>query len=258
MEFLNPGFLGSQAEFKQKFFAPIQAERDPQAAERLKRITGPFILRRLKTDKSIIADLPDKMEMKVFCPLTKEQASLYAAVVKENEEDLKSSEGIRRKGIILATLSKLKQVCNHPAHFLGDNSAIPGRSGKLARLTEMLEEVLGIGDKALVFSQFAEMGKLHQKYLQDVFGSEVLFLHGRVSKQKRDALVERFQDEAGGPPIFVLSLKAGGTGLDLTAALVKRLGNFPLWRGREHFTESLELVYSAASPEGLDVYLGLK
>jgi len=218
MEFLNPGFLGSQAEFKRKFFVPIQAERDPQAAQRLKRITGPFILRRLKTDKSIIADLPDKMEIKVFCPLTKEQASLYAAVVKETEEGLKSSEGIQRKGLILATLSKLKQVCNHPAHFLGDNSAIPGRSGKLARLTEMLEEVLEISDRALVFSQFAEMGTLLQKHLQEVFGIEVLFLHGGVTKQKRDRMVDRFQDEAGGPSIFVLSLKAGGTGLNLTAA----------------------------------------
>lgn len=218
MEFLNPGFLGGQAEFKRKFFVPIQAERDLQAAERLKRITGPFVLRRVKTDKSIIADLPAKMEMKVFCPLTKEQASLYAAVVKETEEDLKSSEGIKRKGLILATLSKLKQVCNHPAHFLGDNSAIPGRSGKLARLTEMLEEVLEIGERALVFSQFTEMGKLLRKYLQEVFGSEVIFLHGGVTKQNRDRMVERFQDGAGGPSIFVLSLKAGGTGLNLTAA----------------------------------------
>ena len=218
MEFLNPGFLGTQAEFKRKFFVPIQAERDPQAVERLKRITGPFVLRRLKTDKSIIADLPDKMEMKVFCPLTKEQASLYAAVVKDTEEDLKSSEGIKRKGLILATLAKLKQVCNHPAHFLGDNSAIPGRSGKLARLTEMLEEVLEIGDRALVFSQFAEMGKLLRKHLQEVFGSEVLLLHGSVTKQGRDRMVERFQEQAGGPSIFVLSLKAGGTGLNLTSA----------------------------------------
>jgi SNF2 family DNA or RNA helicase len=218
MEFLNPGFLGTQAQFKRKFFVPIQAERDLQAAERLKRITGPFVLRRLKADKSIIADLPDKMEMKVYCPLTKEQASLYAAVVKETEEELKSSEGIKRKGLVLATLSKLKQVCNHPAHFLGDNSAIPGRSGKLARLTEMLEEVLGIGDRVLVFSQFAEMGKLLQKHLQEMFGSEVLFLYGGVTKQNRDRMVERFQDEGSGPSIFVLSLKAGGTGLNLTAA----------------------------------------
>jgi SNF2 family DNA or RNA helicase len=218
MEFLNPGFLGNQAEFKRKFFVPIQAERDPAAVERLKRITGPFILRRLKTDRSIIADLPDKMEMKVFCPLTKEQASLYAAVVKDTEEALTSSVGIQRKGLVLATLSKLKQVCNHPAHFLGDNSAIPGRSGKLARLTEMLEEMLEIGDRALLFTQFTEMGKLLQRYLQESFGTEVIFLHGGVTKRNRDSLVERFQSPSGGPSIFILSLKAGGTGLNLTAA----------------------------------------
>jgi SNF2 family DNA or RNA helicase len=218
MEFLNPGFLGNQAQFKRKFFVPIQAERNPEAVERLKRITGPFILRRLKTDKSIIGDLPDKIETKAFCPLTKEQASLYAAVVKDTEESLKSSEGMERKGLILATLSKLKQVCNHPAHFLKDNSAIAGRSGKLARLAEMLEEVTEIGDRALVFTQFSEMGRLLQRYLQESFGAEVLFLHGGVTRKDRDRMVDRFQSMSEGPSIFVLSLKAGGTGLNLTAA----------------------------------------
>ena len=161
MEFLNPGFLGTHADFKRRFFIPIQAGHDPEAAKRLKRLTGPFLLRRLKTDKSIIADLPDKLEMKVFCTLTKEQASLYAAVVEEATNTLeKAQEGIQRKGVILATLSKLKQVCNHPAQFLGDNSAIPDRSGKLARLTEMLEEVAETGDRALIFTQFGEMGAI--------------------------------------------------------------------------------------------------
>ena len=141
--FLNPGLLGTQADFKRTFFIPIQANRDPQAAEALQRLTGPFILRRLKTDRSIIADLPEKMEMKVFCTLTQEQASLYAAVLTEAERALEEAEGIQRKGVVLATLSKLKQVCNHPAQFLGDNSPLPGRSGKLARLTEMLEELAG-------------------------------------------------------------------------------------------------------------------
>ncbi|MGH7230625.1 MAG: DEAD/DEAH box helicase, partial [Nitrospiraceae bacterium] len=218
MEFLNPGFLGSQAEFKRTFFIPIQADRDPDAAERLKQVTRPFILRRLKTDKTVIADLPEKMEMKVFCTLTKEQASLYAAVVKDAEAALKASEGIQRKGVVLATLSKLKQVCNHPAQFLGDNSVIAGRSGKLARLTEMLEEVLPIGDRSLVFSQFAEMGEILRRHVEETFGCEVLFLHGGVPKAQRDRMVERFQGEGTGPRVFVLSLKAGGTGLNLTRA----------------------------------------
>ncbi len=217
MEFLNPGFLGTQTEFKRNFFIPIQAQRDPSATERLKRVTGPFILRRLKTDRSIIADLPDKMEMKVFCTLTEEQASLYAAVLKDVEEALDSVEGIDRKGLILATLSKLKQVCNHPVQFLGDKSRLPHRSGKLDRLTEMLEEIIEVGDRALVFSQFAEMGRLLKQHLQETFGCEIPFLHGGVSKRKRDQMIDRFQTEDG-PPIFLLSLKAGGTGLNLTGA----------------------------------------
>lgn len=218
MEFLNPGFLGSQAEFKREFFTPIQTNQDSDAVNRLKRLTGPFILRRLKTDKSIIADLPEKMEMKVFCPLTKEQASLYAAVVKETLPAIDSAEGIQRRGMILGALSKLKQVCNHPAQFLGDNSALAGRSGKLVRLTEMLEEILSVEDRALIFTQFSEMGELLRRHLQETFGREVLFLHGATAKTQRDRMVERFQSEKDGPGIFILSLKAGGTGLNLTRA----------------------------------------
>lgn len=218
MEFLNPGFLGNQSEFKRRFFVPIQARRDPDAVTHLKRLTGPFILRRLKTDKSIIADLPEKMEMKVFCTLTKEQASLYAAVVKEAVPTLDAAEGIQRRGVILATLSKLKQVCNHPTQFLGDNSELLGRSGKLARLTEMLEEIIPLGERVLIFTQFTEMGTLLRRHLQEHFGREVLFLHGGTTKPQRDRMVERFQAEGEGPQVFLLSLKAGGTGLNLTRA----------------------------------------
>jgi SNF2 family DNA or RNA helicase len=218
LEFLNPGLLGNQAEFRKKFFIPIQAQQDADAAQRLKRLTGPFVLRRLKTDKSIIADLPDKLEMKVFCNLTKEQATLYAAVVEELSGGIEQAEGIQRRGMILGALTKLKQVCNHPAQFLGDKSAIPGRSGKLARLTEMLEEVLEAGEKALVFTQFTEMGDIIRQHLQETFGREVLYLHGGTSRTARARMVERFQNEAHGPPVFLLSLKAGGTGLNLTAA----------------------------------------
>jgi SNF2 family DNA or RNA helicase len=218
MEFLNPGLLGTQTEFKRKFYLPIQTIRDAGATERLRRLTEPFILRRLKTDKNIISDLPDKMEMKVYCTLTKEQASLYAAVVSEATRDLEGSDGIKRKGVVLATLSKLKQVCNHPAQFLGDNSSIPNRSGKLARLTEMLAEIIDSGERALIFSQFREMGEIIRKHLQESFGREVLFLHGGVAKKNRDQMVERFQSDDRAPSAFILSLKAGGTGLNLTRA----------------------------------------
>jgi SNF2 family DNA or RNA helicase len=160
MEFLNPGYLGSATEFRKKFAIPIERYREKERVETLKRLIQPFVLRRLKTDKAIIADLPEKMEMKVFCNLTQEQASLYEAVVKEMLEQIEESEGIQRRGLVLSTLLKLKQICNHPAQFVADGSSLPGRSGKLARLQEMLEEVLAAGDKALIFTQFAEMGTL--------------------------------------------------------------------------------------------------
>jgi SNF2 family DNA or RNA helicase len=227
LEFLNPGFLGTQADFRRRFFVPIQARRDAEAARRLKRLTGPFLLRRLKTDTSIIADLPAKLEMKVFCNLTREQASLYAAVVEESSRTIDDAEGIQRKGLILSTLMKLKQVCNHPAHFLGDHSSLPGRSGKLARLTEMLEEVLEAGDRALIFTQFTDIGDLLQSYLQETFGREVLYLHGGVPARKRSRLIERFQSDPHRPRLFLLSLKAGGTGLNLTAA--QHVFHFDRW-----------------------------
>jgi SNF2 family DNA or RNA helicase len=217
MEFLNPGFLGSQSAFRKRFFLPIQVYSDQGAANRLRRITAPFLLRRLKTDKSIIADLPEKQEMKVFCNLTKEQASLYEAVVRDAQEAIESAEGIKRKGLVLTALMKLKQVCNHPAQFLKDNSAIPGRSGKLARLAEMLEETLEVDDRSLLFTQFTEMGHIIRQHLQETFGFEVPFLHGGTPKKQRDQMVECFA-RPNGPRIFLLSLKAGGTGLNLTSA----------------------------------------
>ena len=216
-DFLNPGLLGSAAAFKSAYANPIERWRDPRATERLRRATGPFILRRLKTDKAIITDLPDKIEMRVDCHLTKEQATLYQAVVEEMLEKAERAEGIERSGIILAALMKLKQVCNHPAHLLKDHSELGGRSGKLARLEEILAEALVEGDKALCFTQFSEFGHRLRGHLQERLGREVLFLHGGTSKNLRDEMVERFQSD-GGPPLFVLSLKAGGTGLNLTAA----------------------------------------
>jgi SNF2 family DNA or RNA helicase len=218
MEFLNPGFLGTQRSFRERFFLPIQTRRDPEATAQLKRLTSPFILRRLKSDKSIISDLPEKNEMKVFCTLTREQASLYQAVVDDAEAALQKAEGIARKGVVLATLTKLKQVCNHPGQFLKESAPAGRRSGKLNRLTEMLSEAVEEGDRSLVFTQFAEMGTILQRHLQENLGREALFLYGGTSRTMRDTMVERFQNDADGPPIFILSLKAGGTGLNLTRA----------------------------------------
>jgi SNF2 family DNA or RNA helicase len=151
----------------------------------------------------------------------KKEAEKQALVISSYalmHRDVEHLRQVSWSGVILATLSKLKQVCNHPAHFLGDNSRIPDRSGKLARLTEMLEEILEAGERALVFSQFAEMGGIMKRHIQETFGREVLFLHGGVPKGQRDRMVDRFQSEGDGPPVFILSLKAGGTGLNLTRA----------------------------------------
>jgi len=218
MGFLNPGYLGSQKRFRAEFALPIERYHDPRATERLRRLVGPFILRRVKTDPAIIQDLPDKLEMKVFCNLTPEQATLYEAVVQDSLAQIEESEGIQRKGLVLSTLMKLKQICNHPAQFLGDRSELAGRSGKLARLTEMLEEVLAVGDRALIFTQFATMGEMLKGYLQETFGREVLFLHGGTPRKQRERMIQRFQGDGHGPPFFVLSLKAGGLGLNLTGA----------------------------------------
>jgi hypothetical protein len=217
MDFLNPGLLGASETFKRCYARPIERYRDEHATARLREATGPFILRRLKTDKRIIGDLPEKIEMRVDCNLTKEQASLYEAVVEEMLQKAAQVEGIERSGVILAALIKLKQVCNHPAHLLKDRSELDGRSGKLARLEEILAEALAEGDRALCFTQFTEFGHMLRSHLQERLGREVMFLHGGTPKSARDEMVQRFQSEEG-PAVFVLSLKAGGTGLNLTAA----------------------------------------
>ncbi len=218
MEFASPGLLGPAKAFRERYAIPVERYGDAEAAQRLRRVTQPFVLRRLKTDKSIISDLPEKQEMKVWCTLTREQASLYQATVDDMLSRIdEAADDITRRGLVLATMAKLKQVCNHPAHLLGDGSRLPGRSGKLARLEEICEEIAADGDKALCFTQYAEFGRMLQPYLTARIGCQVLFLHGGTTKKQRDTMVARFQ-EADEPVLFLLSLKAGGTGLNLTAA----------------------------------------
>ena len=217
MEFTSPGLLGPAEKFRKKYSVPIERNGDEAATERLKLVTGPFILRRLKTDRSIIADLPDKLEMKVWCNLTPEQASLYQATVTDMLARIEAAEGIERRGLVLATMAKLKQVCNHPAHLLGDGSRLPGRSGKLARLEEICDEVVAGGEKALCFTQYAEFGRMLQPHLAARLGCPVFWLHGGTPKKQRDTMVDRFSRSTQ-PAVFLLSLKAGGTGLNLTAA----------------------------------------
>jgi hypothetical protein len=218
MEFTSPGLLGPAEKFRTSYAIPIERGGDAEATARLRRITGPFILRRLKTDRAIISDLPDKLEMKIWCNLTPEQASLYQATVTDMLARIEAApDGIERRGLVLATMAKLKQACNHPAHLLGDGSRLDGRSGKLARLEEICDEVIAGGEKALCFTQYAEFGRMLQPYLAARLGCPVLYLHGGTPKKQRDAMVSRFQGGTD-PAVFILSLRAGGTGLNLTAA----------------------------------------
>jgi SNF2 family DNA or RNA helicase len=217
--FLNPGYLGKEAQFRQSFEIPIQKENDVMRSGTLRKLVEPFILRRVKTDQSIIKDLPDKVEQKQYCNLTKEQASLYEAVVKDVEKQLQEVGGIQRKGLILATLMKLKQICNHPMQFLQDGSEFaPERSHKLDRLAEMIAEVIEEGESLLVFTQFTEIGEALQRYLKHTLHANTYYLHGGTSRQKREKMIAEFQDPETEPSIFILSLKAGGVGITLTKA----------------------------------------
>jgi SNF2 family DNA or RNA helicase len=227
LEFCLPGYLGPLEAFRRRFAVPIERYRDDEAADRLRRLVRPFILRRLKSDPAVAADLPAKQEMSVVCTLTKEQATLYRAAVEETMAKIERSEGIERRGLILVLLTALKQICNHPAQYLHEPGPLPGRSGKLARLTEMLDETLASGDRALVFTQFRQMGDRLVTHLEDVLGIEPLFLHGGVPRLARDEMVRRFQEEPRAPGVFVLSLRAGGTGLNLTRAT--RVFHFDRW-----------------------------
>ncbi len=226
MHFLNPGYLGAREKFRSQFAIPIERYHDEEALAHLKQLTGPFILRRMKTDARVIQDLPEKIETKVYCHLTEEQATLYEAVVQDAMKQIEAQdEGIERRGLVLSMLMQLKQICNHPVQYLHQTgkdgeagNEMVGRSGKLERLGELLEEILAERDRALIFTQFAEMGQLLAGYIPRALGTPTQFLHGGTPPKARDQMVRHFQEDDLAPPIFILSLKAGGTGLNLTRA----------------------------------------
>ena len=217
MDVLNPGILGSAERFRASYAIPIERHGQTEPAERLRRVIRPYLLRRVKTDPSIIDDLPPKIEITQHYRLTTEQASLYQAVVDEMMGKIETTTGIERRGNVLAAMTKLKQVCNHPAQLLHDHSAVARRSGKVNRLDEIVEEILAEGDKALLFTQFTDFANLLLPHLSTRFDTEILYLHGGTTKLRRDEMVARFQSDDG-PSLFLLSLKAGGTGLTLTSA----------------------------------------
>jgi non-specific serine/threonine protein kinase len=214
-DFLNPGLLGSARRFKG--FVKSLSEREHDQYAPLRNLVSPYILRRMKTDRSIISDLPEKTELSAYCGLSKMQAALYQHAVTELAEAIENLDGMKRRGLVLAYLMRFKQICNHPSQLLGDGEYNPKQSGKFQRLAELCEEIASRQEKLLVFTQFREMTAPLADFLARQFGQPGLVLHGGTPVKQRQKRVERFQDEAG-PPFFILSLKAGGTGLNLTQA----------------------------------------
>ena len=214
-DFLCPGLLGSQQKFKD-FVKTLNAREHDRYAP-LRKLVQPYILRRLKTDRRIISDLPDKSEVRAFCGLGKRQAALYAKMVGEMAHALENLSGMQRRGLVLAYLMRFKQLCNHPSQLLGDGQFRPEDSGKFSRLSEICDEIASRQEKTLVFTQFREMTEPLAGFLAKVFGRRGLVLHGATAVKRRKKLVDDFQRDDG-PPFFVLSLKAGGTGLNLTQA----------------------------------------
>lgn len=214
-DFLNPGLLGSATRFKG--FVKSLSEREHDQYAPLRNLVNPYILRRLKTDRSIINDLPEKIEVPAYCGLSKVQAVQYQQAVEQMAKAIEDLDGIKRRGLVLSYLLRFKQICNHPSQLLGDDEYDPKKSGKFLRLAELCEEIVSRQEKLLVFTQFREMTAPLEKFLAEQFGRRGLVLHGGTAVKQRQKLVERFQDEEG-PPFFILSLKAGGTGLNLTQA----------------------------------------
>jgi SNF2 family DNA or RNA helicase len=260
MDFLNPGYLGPKNFFQRRFAIPIERYGDTASLRTLRSLVQPFILRRLKTDRSIIQDLPEKQEMTVFCGLSAEQATLYQHLVDQSLVEIESAEGIQRRGMILALLTRLKQVCNHPLLFNAEDAQLKDKdgsnfrlaSGKLQRLEEMLEELLLEGDRCLIFTQFAEWGKLLQPYLEQQFNREVIFLYGGSSKKQREEMIDRFQNDPQGPRIFILSLKAGGVGLNLTRA--NHVFHFDRWWNPAVENQATDRVFRIGQTRNVQVH----
>lgn len=279
LDFLNPGYLGSGGEFRRQFAVPVERYHDKHRSQQLRGLVQPFVLRRLKSDPAVITDLPEKVETKEFCYLTPEQATLYQTCVSDMLTAAEKAEGIQRRGLVLAGLIKLKQICNHPAQFLkeageegagfgaaGVRAVVAARSGKCARIIEMLQEVVAAGDKALVFTQFRQMGHILQTLLRQSLDREILFLHGGTPAGQRQAIVAEFQGAAGAttrsrgrsashtgaPPVLILSLKAGGVGLNLTAA--NHVFHFDRWWNPAVESQATDRAYRIGQTRTVQVH----
>lgn len=257
-EFINPGYLGTEREFNQRYVNPIERERDAQSLQAVQRLIRPFLLRRVKNDPAIQLDLPEKNETKVFVSLTAEQGSLYENYIQDLFSRLDKLSVMERRGYILAALTKLKQLCNHPSLLLKEGLEAPWqqRSNKVERLTEMVHELRDEGDKCLIFTQYVETGYLLQRILQEELGEQISFLHGGTTKQARDAMIARFQDTERPLEdqinIFILSLKAGGIGLNLTAA--NHVFHFDRWWNPAVENQATDRAYRIGQSRNVQVH----
>jgi SNF2 family DNA or RNA helicase len=225
-DFTNKGYLGNISNFQRNYALPIEKNRDTERIDKLKLVTEPFVLRRLKNDKSIISDLPDKIVFDEYCYLTKEQAALYEKVLENSFKAIESKTGIHRKGDIFRLITSLKQICNHPVQYTKLDKLSKELSGKAEKTFSIIEQIFEQDEKAIIFTQYKEMGDLLVRMLKDELKIDVPFFHGSVSRTQRDQMVEKFQSDDS-IKLMIISLKAGGTGLNLTAAT--NVIHYDLW-----------------------------
>ena len=257
IDFTNKGYLGSAKDFSESYAKPIQKYGDSHVAERFRKVTAPFMMRRLKTDKSIISDLPDKIERNELASLTPEQAALYQETVKRCMAVIESMDGedsqtlFKRQGLVLQMMLALKQICNHPTQYLKDNRMDATLSGKTEMLLDMLRSIIDANEKVLVFTQFREMGDLLRHFIRTTLDEEPMFYHGGCSLKQRQEMIDRFQNNRN-DRIFILSLKAAGTGLNLTAAT--HVIHYDLWWNPAVEAQATDRAYRIGQHKNVQVH----
>lgn len=252
MDFLNPGYLGSREQFRNRFIVPIEKNGDEERTNLLNLIISPFLLRRVKSDRRVIEDLPEKEESRVDCRLTVEQAALYEACVRQMLSRIEAADGMQRRGAILAAITHLKQICDHPALYLKEEELTAERSGKLTQLVEMTDKLMETGDRMLIFTQYARFAELLRSMLEKRYGQEAFLLTGSTGKNRRDEMVRAFQEAPDAPQIFVLSLKAGGYGLNLTRA--NHVFHYDRWWNPAVENQATDRVYRIGQQRHVQVH----
>lgn len=252
MEFLIPGLFGTRHGFRRNIAVPIERFGDKNVADRLKQGIAPFLLRRVKTDSNVISDLPEKIERLEYTPLTKEQADLYEKVMQQSFQRIENANDVERRGHVLAMLTALKQICNHPDHYTDGDGPLRGRSGKLKRVEDILDHVMARNERVLIFTQYRAMGTRLQRYFEQRFQQKLPFLHGGTPAQQREEMVARFQEDETAAPILFVSLRAGGTGLNLTRAT--HVIHYDRWWNPAVEDQATDRAYRIGQDRNVSVY----